>query len=284
MGWNLHGTIAAEGDLAELVGLRHKTFIIELEKGRSLQTHRGVIAHDDLIGKPWGSRVNSHMGSPFFLLQPGLSELLKSMPRISQILYPKDIGFLMLRLGIGPGQTVIEAGTGSGAFTTAIAWAVGDTGNVISYDVREDMQILAKANLLKVGLASRVIFKNQDIAAGFDENNSDVLFLDLPNPYDYIVQARQALKPGGFFGALLPTVNQVSRLIAELRRNHFAFIDVVEIFMRYFKPEAERLRPVDRMVAHTGYLIFARPVIIEEENPEQLIYMDEMTNSSLEEI
>jgi tRNA (adenine57-N1/adenine58-N1)-methyltransferase len=264
MGWNLHGTIAQEGDLVELVGLGHKHFIVQLSHGALFQTHRGVIKHDDLIGRPWGTQVNSHMGSPFFLLQPCLADILKNMPRISQIMYPKEIGFILVTMGIGPGQVVLEAGTGSGSLTTAFAYSVGDSGHVISYEIRTDMQEKAKANLLRLGLADRVTFKLRDIAEGFEEKGVDALFLDVPNPFDYIQQVKNALKPGGFFGSILPTTNQVSRLLVELRRENFAFIDVLEIMIRYYKPEPDRLRPTDRMIAHTGFLIFARPIMSEK--------------------
>jgi tRNA (adenine57-N1/adenine58-N1)-methyltransferase len=106
-----------------------------------------------------------------------------------------------------------------------------------------------------------VTFALRDIAEGFTETGIDALFLDVPNPCDYIVQAKQTLKPGGFFGAILPTTNQIVLLLTELRRNNFAFIDVLEIMLRYYKPEPDRLRPTDRMIAHTGFLIFARPII-----------------------
>jgi tRNA (adenine57-N1/adenine58-N1)-methyltransferase catalytic subunit len=263
--WNLRGTNAQEGDLAQLVGLRHKHFIIQLKAGTIFHTHRGHISHDDLIGKPWGSQVFSHMGSPFFLLQPPLGDILRDMPRNSQIMYPKEIGFILVNMGIGSGQHVIEAGTGSGSMTTALAYSVGPEGKVTSYEVRESMQTLAKKNLERLGLSDRVEFKLRDIGEGFDETNADALFLDLANPYDYIPQVRAALKPGGFFGSLLPSVNQVIKLLIALHQNGFAFIDVSEILQRFYQSDPSRFRPVDRMVAHTGFLIFARPVIIEGE-------------------
>ena len=122
------------------------------------------------------------------------------------------------------------------------------------------MQNLAKKNLERVGLAARVDFKLRDIAEGLDETDADAFFLDVPNPYDYIPQVRGALKPGGFFCSLIPTVNQVEQLLIALRRERFAFIEVCEILVRYYKPEPTRLRPTDRMVAHTGFLIFGRKI------------------------
>jgi tRNA (adenine57-N1/adenine58-N1)-methyltransferase len=256
---------AQPGDLAQLAGLGHKNFIIRLSSGKQLQTHRGIVYHDDLIGKPWGSRVSSHLGKPFFLLQPALGDILLEIKRNTQIMYPKDIGYLMVKMGIGSGQNVLEAGTGSGALTTALAFVVGPHGKVISYEVRPEMQKLARENLGKVGLDDRVIFRLRDIATGFDETGIDALFLDLPNPEDFLAQVSAALKPGGFFGCILPTVNQVSRLLNALMRYDFTFIEVCEILLRYYKVIPERLRPTDRMIAHTGYLVFARSILPIEE-------------------
>jgi tRNA (adenine57-N1/adenine58-N1)-methyltransferase len=263
LNFNLTGTHAKDGDLAELVGNNHKYFFITLKAGGEFQSHRGVLHHDDLIGRPWGSQVFSHLGSPFYMLQPGLADLIRDTPRNTQILFPKDIGFIMLTLGIGPGVTVVEAGTGSGALTRAMAFAVGSEGRVITYEARPEMQQLAIKNLNRIGLADRVTFKLRDIAEGFDETAADALFLDVPNPHDYVNQVRAALKPGGFFGSILPTTNQVSRLLGALRQADFAFTEVVEIMMRYYRTEPDRLRPTDRMVAHTGYLIFSRPMLVD---------------------
>jgi tRNA (adenine57-N1/adenine58-N1)-methyltransferase len=265
MPWNLNTTHAQAGDLALLVGLRHKHFIFPLIPGGDFHTHRGILRHDELIGKPWGSQVFSHMGAPFFLLQPALADLLIDLKRNTQIMYPKDIGFILTSLSIGPGQRVLEAGTGSGSMTIALAYAVGPQGQVISYEVRPDMQNLARKNLERLGLDSRVDFKLADIADGFTETDVDAVFLDLPNPWDYVAQVRAALKPGGFFCGLLPTFNQVAQLLQSLRREHFAFVEVCELLLRYYKPEPARLRPTDRMVAHTGFLIFGRRVEMSED-------------------
>ncbi len=256
----LYQSHAQAGDLAQLLSTSHRFFLVRLTPGAELHTHKGVLRHDDLIGLPWGTQVYSHLGASFYLLRPSLADLLKETRRNTQIMFPKDIGFVLVSMSIGPGQTVLEAGTGSGAFTTALAFAVGPQGRVISYERRAEMQRLAQKNLRRVGLDDRVTFKLRDIAEGFDETDVDALFLDVPTPEAYIAQVRAALKPGGFFGSLVPTANQVSRLIEALQAHDFAFIDVCEIMLRYYKPVPERLRPTDRMVAHTGYLIFARPV------------------------
>ena len=250
-----------EGDLVQLSASEIKFFIFPLKSGQVFQSHRGVIPHDDLIGKSWGSQIISHQGSPFFLLKPGLFEFISTTKRNTQIMYPKDIGYILLRLNITPGSTVIEAGTGSGGLTQVLAAYVGETGHVFSFEQREEMQNLAKKNLARIGLTDRVSFISKNIQEGFEIENIDAVFLDLPNPYDFLPQVKQALKPGGYFGTLLPTTNQVNRLLINLPRNDFIFIDVCEILIRFYQSEPEKFRPVDRMVAHTGYLIFARSIL-----------------------
>jgi tRNA (adenine57-N1/adenine58-N1)-methyltransferase len=264
--WRNYGAVAQDGDLVQLLARRHKSHFIRLKAGEVFQTHRGELLHDEMIGKPWGSRLVSHTGSPFFLMRPGLADLLKQTKRNTQIMYPKDIGYIVMVMGIGPGVRVLEAGTGSGALTTAFAFLVGDEGKIISYERREQMQNLARKNLNRLGLLDRVVLKLGDVAEGFEEVDVDALFLDIPNPYDYLPQVKAALKMGGFFGAILPTTNQVSKMLKALNANQFAFIDVCEIMLRFYKPDYERLRPTDRMVAHTGYLVFARTVM---EKPDE---------------
>ncbi len=275
MPWNTKSTHTQSGDLVQLVGLRHKSFIFPLSEGGDFQTHRGVLKHDDLIGLPWGSQVFSHLGAPFFLLQPSIADLLLDLKRNTQILYPKDLGFILLTMSIGPGQKVLEAGTGSGSMTVALAYAVGAEGHVVSYEQREEMQKLARKNISRTGLASRVDFKLRDIQEGFDETDADAFFLDVPNPYDYIAQVRAALKPGGYFGCIVPTVNQAEILLRALRRQRFAFIEMCEVMLRYYKPEPDRLRPTDRMVAHTGFLVFGRRIEPSEDPRAQALLAEQ---------
>ena len=257
---------AQVGDIAELISAQNKRFIFRLVIDGKFETHRGYLNHNDLIGKPWGSQVFSHMGSQFVLLQPSLADILVETRRNTQIMYPKDIGFILISMDIGPGKHVLEAGTGSGSFTTALAFAVGSQGKVTTYESRPEFQHLAQKNLNRLGLSERVEFKLRDISEGFDERNVDAVFLDLPNPQDYVLQAKEAIKPGGYLGSILPTTNQVSTLLIALRRSNFAFIEVCEILLRYYKAVADRLRPTDRMIAHTGYLIFSRSMVIDISN------------------
>ena len=260
MNWIAAGQFASAGDLALLMGQRQNYHLIPLIQDGEFQTHRGIIYHNDLIGKPWGTKVSSHQGNPFYLLQPGIEEIIQTTKRNTQIMYAKDIGYLLLKMNIISGANVIEAGTGSGSLTQVIASVIGSEGHLYSYEARPEMQNLAKKNLHRIGLDDRVTFINKNIEGGFKQENINSLFLDLPNPYDYMRIVKKALMPGGFFGTILPTTNQIVKLLTVLRREGFANIEVCEIMLRYYQAESEKLRPTDRMVAHTGYLIFARSI------------------------
>ncbi len=259
---DVNAALVGPYDLVMLISADRMHFIFRLQDGGEMQTNRGVIRHAALVGVPWGSTVQTHLGQPFFVIEPSLHDLLLYMKRRSQIIFPKDIGYLLLRLSIGPGKTVIEAGTGSGGLTTALAWAVGPTGHVFSYDRRADMQELALKNLERVGLADHVTLTLRDVADGFDQTGVDAIFLDLPDPHAYLTQVSGALRNGGCLGAILPTTNQVSDLLAALERGGFGYVEVCEILLRFYKTVAARLRPNDRMVAHTGYLVFARSLLV----------------------
>ncbi len=254
------GVIQA-GDLVEIVGRGHIHQIIQVNPDVTIHTHKGLIAGADFIGKPYGSLVRSHNGNVFYALQPSLADLVKFLPRKTQILYPKDIGFILFNMGIAPGQRVIEAGTGSGSMTIAIANAVGTNGRVYSYEARAEFQQIAIKNVSRIGYESRVEFKVRDIENGFDETGVDALFLDVPNSYDYLPQVKAALKSGGFFASLLPTTQQVTLLIEALKKNQFGFLEVCEIMLRYYRADENKFRPSDRMVGHTGYLIFGRSLV-----------------------
>jgi len=253
--------LAQEGDLVLLMTRKRKQFIVRLVGGGELQTHKGLIRFDDLIGQPLGREVTTHLGHYFLVLEPSLHDLIKNLRRNTQIMFPKDIGYLLLKMNIGPGSRVVEAGAGSGALTLALARAVSPTGRVFSYEARSDIIALARRNLERVGLLEWVELQERDIAHGFDEQDVDALFLDLRSPWDHLPAARAALKPGGYFGAILPTTNQVSELLRALRNAGLGLIEVQELLLRSSKAVPARLRPADRMVAHTGYLIFARKLL-----------------------
>jgi tRNA (adenine57-N1/adenine58-N1)-methyltransferase len=253
--------VAKEKDLVLLIGQDRKQFVLRLQAGGQLQTHRGCISHDDLLGQPLGREILSHLGYPFVVLEPSTFDLIKQLKRTTQIMYPKDIGYALLKLNVMPGSRVVEAGTGSGGLTLALARAVRPEGRLYSYEVRADILRLAQENLEALGLADSVDFKLRDIAEGFDERDVDALFLDVRRPWAYLSHVVEALKDSGFFGAILPTTNQVSDLVRNMEAQQtFGHIEVEEVLVRPYKAVPNRLRPVDRMVAHTGYLVFGRKV------------------------
>ena len=253
----------APGDSVLLISQDHKRFIFVLQPGTELHSHRGIVAHDDLIGQRWGQRVRSHLGSRFTLLRPSTDDLVRHIKRRTQIVYPKDAGYILMKMGIRSGCRVVEAGTGSGGMTLVISQAVMPTGQVYSYDNRPEMQGLARDNLTQVGLESYVDFKLRDVAEGFDETGVDALFFDLPAPWHFLEQAAAALSDGGFFGCILPTTNQVSELLYALTKPLFAMVEVEELILRPYKPVPARLRPNDRIIGHTGFLVFARKIALD---------------------
>ncbi len=241
-----------------LISPDRKVRIVFLEPGRQVETHHGVIAHDDLIGHPAGRVITTHKGYPYLVLEPSTADLIQHLKRRTQIIFPKDAAYILLRLNVHAGKRVIEAGTGSGGLTLALARAVQPTGRVYTYEERAEHQALARRNLTILGLDAYVTWHVRDIGEGFLEQEVDALFLDVRTPWEYMPQVKAALKLGGFFGALVPTTNQVSQLIDALYTHDFVNVTVEELLLRAYKPVAARLRPEDRMIAHTGYLIFAR--------------------------
>lgn len=254
--------VAREGDTIMLVAEDQKRTLIKLQRGQQWHSNRGFIRHDDLIGQPLGRMHVTRLGHAYLALEPSTHDLIRYLKRTTQIIFPKDAAHIVQRLNLYPGKRVAEAGTGSGGLTLALARAVMPHGRVFTYEEREAMSELAGKNLARFGLRDTVELKVRNAAEGFDERNVDALFLDMREPWRCLPAARAALKGGGFFGALLPTTNQVSELLRALEAHDFADLEVEELLLRAYKPNADRLRPADRMVAHTGYLIFGRKVVL----------------------
>lgn len=252
--------LAQPGDRVLLIDRRHKRHIVTLHSGDTFHTDRGMVRHDDLIGHAFGRRVQTHLGEPFIVLKPSVADLSKAIRRSTQIVYPKDSGYIVMQMGIHAGMHVIEAGTGSGGLTLVLAHAVMPTGHVYSYEVRPEISDLAAKNLQRVGMDTYVTFYQRDIEEGFEETDVDAVFLDVREPWHYLDRVQQSLVAGGFFGALIPTTNQVSALIDAMDGGPWFDREVAETLLRRYKINAARLRPTDRMVAHTAYLLFARYV------------------------
>lgn len=266
---------AQPNEFVLLIAPDDKRYLVRLTPSQKQHTHHGFIEHNAMIGLPFGSIVKTQLGYSYQLFQPSTFDLVTRIKRSSQIIYPKEIGYILLKMNIIPGSRVVEAGTGSGGLTLALSRFVRPNGRIYTYEEREDMIEMARKNLEKVGALDVVEMKHRDIRDGFDERGIDALFLDVREPWMFLTQAHAALKSGGFFGSLVPTTNQLNEILQEMERlGNWADIEVVEILMRHYKPNADRLRPEDRMIAHTGYLLFARTIREFVENTETAIEIE----------
>lgn len=254
------GMTVSYGDTVMLVGKDQRMYIRTVRQGEKFQTHLGQVTFDDMVDVEFGEKVRTHLGHSFYVLIPTFDDILTNLKRETQIVYPKDLGSLILKLNLHNGVQVIEAGTGSGAFTLLAALMVGEQGQVYSYERRTAIQKLARKNVTLWGLESRVTFIEKDISDGFDHHNVNALFLDVPDPENYLDHARNALRGGGFFGAIVPTTNQMSVLTDHLLKDRWFWVEAQEVLMRRWKTVPARIRPDDQMVGHTGFLVFARAV------------------------
>jgi tRNA (adenine57-N1/adenine58-N1)-methyltransferase len=237
------------------------SYIITLREGGKQGTHLGEVRHCEIAEKSFGDAVYTHLGKPFFLFRPTLGEYVRRIKRKTQIIYPKDGAYILLNLNIFPGAKVLECGTGSGGLTTIVAQFVGPEGRVFTYDKREDFAEQARQNVLRWGVGDRVEFATLDLdEGGFSQEGMDAVFLDLPNPWDYLDHAKKALAPGGRLGILVPTFNQIEAVLRGLREKKFLDVQVEELFLRALKTNPNRIRPEDQMIGHTGYLIFSASV------------------------
>ncbi|MBI5192483.1 MAG: tRNA (adenine-N1)-methyltransferase [Nitrospirae bacterium] len=253
-----------DGDRVHFIDKKGRQYPLTLCKGKVFQFSGDKILHDDIIGKEDGSVVTFIRGTKFIAIKPTLSEYILKMPRGAQVIYPKDIGMILMLGDIFPGAKVVEAGLGSGALTTALLRAVGERGNVISYDIREDFINRATENIrMFMGKTDNHLVKHKDISEGIEEQGVDRVILDLPEPWRVVSTACNALSLGGIFLCYLPTTIQVSQVTAELKRAEtFMQIETSETLVRTWHVEENSVRPDHRMVAHTGFITTARKVEI----------------------
>lgn len=251
-----------EGDLVLLWSPKKgDTFLLRLKAGANQGSHLGVLRHDELIGNEYGAVLWTHKGQPFYVLKPTAGEFMRRIRRQTQIVYPKDAGFLLMNLDIFPGARVVECGTGSGAFTSVLAHFVGEKGSVFTYEKRDNFSELARSNCQRWGVDDRVTFRQQDLAEGFQERDADAVFLDVPNPHDFLTIAWEALAPGRRLGILVPTFNQIQKILDGMKYVPFADVQVVEVMLRSYKTNPNRIRPDDMMIGHTGFLIVGSKVL-----------------------
>jgi len=250
-----------EGDYILLYLTQRKTYLIKVEAGKSFHTHKGFIKFDELIGKDYGYGIQSSLGVKFVVLKPLLRDYIMKSVRKTQITYPKDIALIVMFSGIGPGSHVVEAGTGTGALTTALAHCVKPDGRVYSYEIREEFIKAAEKNLKRADLMDFVELRNKDITQGIHESDVDSVILDLAVPWLVVSHAYDALKPCGTIVSFSPTIDQVVKTVEALNENGFVDIESIECLMRSWQVERGKTRPQTLMTGHTGYITFARRLI-----------------------
>lgn len=244
--------------LVDKVGRRHR---VRLKRGERHSIHSGLIQHDDLIGHPEGTLVTTQLGAKLLAVRPTFAEQVTGRRRQTQPIYPKDLGAILIAADIFPGARVLEAGTGTGALTLAVLRAVGPSGLVVSYDAREEFLEAAMRNITDTmgAIPPNVQLRLGDVYAGIEEREMDRVLLDLPEPWQAAAAAKSALRPGGIIFAHCPNVSQVQRFFDCLRElRGFGMLEAFELLQRGWTVRGRSMRPSHRMVAHTGFLCFAR--------------------------
>jgi tRNA (adenine57-N1/adenine58-N1)-methyltransferase len=228
-----------------------------IARDEEFHTNFGFIKKEDMEqGKP-GDILKTHLGHEFKVLKANINDYIDLMERKCSIILPKDIGIITAYTGMGSGDKVIDAGTGAGATALHFGNIVGEKGSVYSYEIREDFTEIAKRNVTNFGLEN-VYINCKDITEGINEDNVDVIFLDLPKPWDVVEYAKDALKTGGYIAAYTPYIEQVQILHKVLKKFEFSNLNTIECILREIEVKAKGTRPKTRAVGHTGYLTFAR--------------------------
>lgn len=248
------------GETVVLVDSKQRLYLTTLKAGGRYSFHGGTISFDEIIGQEEGVVLNSSHSRSLVVFRPSLAQYILKMPRGAQVIYPKDLGAIVMATDISPGAVVFEAGTGSGALTMTLLRAVGPSGHVISEEVREDFARRAQANIRQfMGEVPNLEVRIRDVYEGIDVQDVDRIVLDLSEPWRIVEGVAKALRPGGYFASYLPTVLQIKQLVDALhRQGEFGLIDTVEVLERHWHVADLSIRPEHRMVAHTGFLVVAR--------------------------
>lgn len=220
----------------------------------------GTLRHDQLIGQEEGCWLRTSYGMELLALKPTLVDYTLEMPRVTQVVYPKDLGAILMEADIFPGATVVEAGLGSGALTLALLRAVGPSGKVVSYDLNEALisKTLSRIKAF-MGDVPNLTVKLGDVYQDIPEQDTDRLVLDLPEPWRAVSHAAESLRSGGILVSLLPTALQIHQLVMALEAEpRFTLVRSFEMLMRTWHVSSKSLRPDHRMVAHTAFLVTAR--------------------------
>lgn len=248
----------SDGELVLLVDAKKRRYLITLAAGSEFQTHAGVVPHERLLGQPEGIQVTSTKGQRFTAYRPTLSDYILSMPRGAQVIYPKDIGPILMLADIEPGNRVFESGVGSGALSMAMLRAGAD---IVGYELREDFASRATKNVgrfLGEAILGRYDVHIRDSYEGLDHGGFDRAVLDLPEPWRVVPHLAGSLRPGGIVVCYSPSIIQVTHTRRALDDCGFAEASTTEILNRSWHVDGAAVRPDHRMVAHTGFLTRAR--------------------------
>jgi tRNA (adenine57-N1/adenine58-N1)-methyltransferase len=246
------------GEQVLLFDTKGRRYLVKLAEGGEFHTHSGPVPHDELIGREEGIVVRSSRGSRYTAVRPTLADVILKMPRGAQVIYPKDLGPILIRADVFPGARVFESGLGSGALSMALLRAGAD---ITGYEIRPDFAARAQANVaafLGTGILAHYHVEIRDAYDGIEEMGLDRVVLDLPEPWRMLKSAEEALRPGGILLSYLPTIGQVSALRDALDRSAFGLAETVEVLERGWHVDGRSVRPDHRMVAHTGFLTSAR--------------------------
>jgi len=246
------------GDQVLLVDAKKRRYLVTLEEGGEFHSHTGVLNHGDLIGSQDGSVVKSSRGSSFVAFRPTLSDYVLKMPRGAQVIYPKDLGPLLMLADIFPGSRVFESGVGSGALSMTM---LRSGASITGYDIREDFVERARHNvatMLGADALDRYKVEIRDAYDGISGSDLDRVVVDLPEPWQVVPHAAGALRAGGIIVAYTPSILQAVKFREALDSNGFEFAETIEVLNRSWHIEGQAVRPDHRMVAHTGFLSHAR--------------------------
>ena len=247
-----------EGEQILLIDSKKRRYLIELKAGGEFHTHVGAVLHDDLIGLADGSSLKSNRGGVFSTVRPTMSDFVLKMPRGAQVIYPKDLGPILMLADLFPGAQVFESGVGSGALSMTMLRAGA---NITGYEIREDFAERAKKNV-KAALGEKALNQYdvliRDAYEGIEEKDFDRMVLDLPEPWNVVPHAKTALRSGGIILAYTPSILQAAKFKEALEENDFALIETMEVMNRTWHIEGQAVRPDHRMVAHTAFLTHAR--------------------------
>ena len=246
-------------ELALLIDRKGRRYLQTLEVAQVFHSHLGRLHHDQLIGEAVGGWYRTDKGHVLLAVRPTMGDFVLEMPRGPQVIYPKDLGNIITFGDIFPGATVVEGGFGSGALTSALLRAVGPSGQVITYEIDEKVVPKAKRNVQKlVPDLSNFTVTIADIYQGISQDNVDRVVLDVPEPWQAVGAAGDALAMGGIMLSFLPTILQVHQLVEELKQDgRFQLIESLETMLRPWHLKDRSVRPVHRMVAHSGFLTTA---------------------------